>query len=112
MVAVIRPFRFWCKRIQPRVLQKLLQAILRIGQQLKAPLGQLATLGFIVPTFLRDPLYDIVANNRCASMNLINIHLSWYSSPVVIFCFVLHFKRIIFVAKRNCTLLLPSFNTS
>lgn len=40
------------------------QAILRIGQHLNPPLGQLATLGFIVPNFLRDIAYDQVANNR------------------------------------------------
>mmetsp|Transcript_19356 Transcript_19356/g.58499 ORF Transcript_19356/g.58499 Transcript_19356/m.58499 type:complete len:197 (+) Transcript_19356:222-812(+) len=40
------------------------EAILRIGTKMRAPLGQLAVLGFAVPKFVRDVLYDQVANNR------------------------------------------------
>ncbi len=55
------------------------QAILRIGTQLKPPLGQLAALGFIAPVFLRDILYDQVANNRCSSPLILHLtdHISF-----------------------------------
>ena len=41
-------------------------AILRIGQLLGLPFPALAALGFLVPTFLRDGVYDAVADNRYA----------------------------------------------
>jgi predicted DCC family thiol-disulfide oxidoreductase YuxK len=39
-------------------------AALKIGQQLKFPWSLLASMGFVVPTFLRDGLYAQIAKHR------------------------------------------------
>jgi predicted DCC family thiol-disulfide oxidoreductase YuxK len=40
------------------------EAILRIARRLNIPFYMLASLGLPVPLFVRDPVYDLVANNR------------------------------------------------
>ena len=40
------------------------EAILRIAQELEIPFSVVGHLGYALPLFLRDVLYDQVANNR------------------------------------------------
>lgn len=41
-------------------------AIIAVGKRLKAPWPWLATIGSLVPRFLREPAYRLVARNRIA----------------------------------------------
>ncbi|EFJ13377.1 hypothetical protein SELMODRAFT_122411 [Selaginella moellendorffii] len=40
------------------------EAVLRIAHYLDEPYPSLATLALLFPLFLRDPTYDLIANNR------------------------------------------------
>ena len=46
------------------------EAVLRIASQLRLPLPLISMLGSPVPLVIRDPLYDLVANNRYRLMGM------------------------------------------
>lgn len=50
--------------VEPNASYIRSEAVLRIAQKLSIPVALIAWMAWLVPTFVRDPVYDLVANNR------------------------------------------------